>query len=396
MALNDVKFNRNKSGLGAPLLDKDHISGLVLYNDTPPTGLVTDNIKKIFSLEQAEDLGILLEGGYTSDWYHINEFFQKNPKGELWIGVFPEPTDPTTPDFAEVVKMQEFANGEIRQIGVLYLLNLSDASAIPLRVTALQAQADALKVGHMPLNILFAPDIWGLDLTTLPDLRALTANNVSVTIGQSGNGLGKVLSDTNLRSITDLGAKLGAISAAKVNESILWVEKFPMVTASTEFDEPAFSTGDILKTIPLSQVNSIDNLGYIFLIKLIGYAGTFNNDSYTATSTANDLATIERNRTIDKAVRTVRALLLPKMGSPIYVGADGSLTFDTVAVFKGLCDQGLAQMTSNGELSAFQTLIDPTQDVITSGELNISLELVPADVARSIIVNIGFVPQIIS
>ncbi len=59
MALNNVVFNRNRSGLGSPLLDKDHISGLVIYNDTLPTGFTTsENIKKIFSLEQAEDLGI--------------------------------------------------------------------------------------------------------------------------------------------------------------------------------------------------------------------------------------------------------------------------------------------------------------------------------------------------
>mgnify|MGYP003633472078 FL=1 len=395
MALNDIIFNRNKSGLGAPLLDKDHISGLVYYNDTAPTGFATDNIKKVFSLEQAEDLGILDSVAiHAVEHYHVKEFFEKNPKGELWIGYFAEPADPTTPDFAEVKTMQEFTVGEIRQIGVLYLAALSDATTIPLRVTALQAQLTALAGDHMPVNAVFAPDIFGLDLTTLPDLRALTANNVSVTIGQSGNGVGVSLYATTLKSVTDLGAKLGAVSAANVNESIGWVEKFQMVTASSEFNEPAFSNGDFNKGIPKTQLNAIDDLGYIFLINYIGYSGTFNSDSYTAVATSNDLATIENNRTIDKAVRTTRTLLMPKLSSPVFVGADGSLTYDTIAVFKGLCDQGLAQMESNGELSAFQTIIDPSQDVVTSGEVTITLELVPVGVARSIIVNIGFVPQI--
>ena len=53
-------------------------------------------------------------------------------------------------------------------------------------------------------------------------------------------------------------------------------------------------------------------------------------------------------------------------------------------------------MAADNELSAFQTLIDPSQDVITTSELNIALELVPVGVARSIIVNIGFVPNIAS
>lgn len=396
MPLNDITFNRNKSGLGAPLLDKDHISALLLYNDALPSGFSsTDRVKKVFSLEQAEDLGILDSiPAHAVEHYHLSEYFQKNAKGEIWIGYFSVPASPGTPDFAEVVTVQEFANGEIRQIGVLYLEDVADATSIPLRAISLQSQIDTLKINHMPLNGVLALDIKDLDLTTLPDLRTLTANNVSITIGQSGNGVGASLFTSTAKSVTDLGAKLGAVSAAQVNESIGWVEKFQMVTASTEFDEPSFANGTLLKGTSQNQIKSIDDLGYIFLVKHIGYAGTFNNDSYTAASTSNDLATIENNRTIDKAVRTTRSLLLPKLSSPIFVNPDGTLTYDTIAVFKGLCDQGLAQMDANDELSAFQTLIDPVQNVISTGELNIALELVPAGVARSIIVNVGFVPAI--
>lgn len=394
MSLNDIEFNRNKSGLGAPLLDKDHISGLIYYNDTLPTGFTTnDRIKKIFSLEQAEDLGIKSDVAvHAVEHYHISEFFEKNPKGELWVGYFDEPG--ATPTFEEIETVQVFSGGEIRQMGVFYVETASDVTNIPVRLTAMQAQADQLKADHMPLNIVTGLDIFGYDLTLLPDLRTQANNNVSITIGQSGNGKGAELYTTTMKSVTDLGAKMGSISFAKVNESISWVEKFPMVTASTEFDEPAFANGDLVKTYPKAQVESIDNLGYIFLIKHIGYSGTFNNDSYTAVATTNDLATIENNRTIDKAVRTTRTLLLPKLGSPVFVNSDGTLTYDTISVFKGLCDQGLSQMASNDELSAFQTLIDPSQDVITTGKLFVTLELVPVGVARSIIVNVGFVPQI--
>jgi len=390
MSLNEVIFNRNKSGLGAPLLDKDHISGIVFYNDTLPSGFASnDRIKKVFSLEQAEDLGIKDDvTAQAVEHYHVSEFFQKNPKGELWIGYFDNPTGSIT--FDEIQTVQEFANGEIRQIGVFYIDEQFDA----LQLQAIQSTVNTLKTNHMPLNVLYAGEISGVDLSTLVDLRLSNSENVSVTIGQSGNGKGAELYTSTTKSVTDLGAKLGSISFAKVSDSISYVEKFPMVTASTEFDEPAFANGELVKSKPRNQVQAIDNLGYLFLIKYVGFAGTFNNDSYTATSTSNDLATIENNRTIDKAVRQVRQLLVPKLGSPIFVNADGTLTYDTISVFKGLSDQALAQMESNRELSAFQTLINPQQDVLTTGELTITLELVPVGVARSIIVNIGFVPQI--
>ncbi|MCP4503688.1 MAG: DUF2586 family protein [Deltaproteobacteria bacterium] len=390
MSLNEVVFNRNKSGLGAPLLDKDHISGLVFYNETLPAGFTPEeNIKKIFSLEQAEDLGIKDDiTAQAVEHYHISEFFQKNPKGELWVSYFPVPSESIT--FDEVQTVQEFANGEIRQMGVFYVNEPFD----PLELQAIQSTVNILRTNHMPLNVIYAGDISGVELSELIDLRLSNSENVSVTIGQSGNGKGAELYASTEKSVSDLGAKLGSISFAKVSDSISHVEKFPMVTASTEFDEPAFSNGVLVRSVPRSQVQSIDNLGYLFLIKIVGYGGTFNNDSYTATATTNDLATIENNRTIDKAIRQVRTRLVPKLGSPIFVNADGTLTFDTISVFKGLSDQALAQMAANRELSAFQTLINPQQDVLATGELTITLELVPVGVARSIIVNIGFVPQI--
>jgi len=97
---------------------------------------------------------------------------------------------------------------------------------------------------------------------------------------------------------------------------------------------------------------------------------------------------------MDKAIRRTRQLVLPKLASPLYVNADGTLTLDTIATFKGLCDQGLAQMTSEGELSNGQSIINPAQDVVSTNQLVIALELQPVGVAEKIIINVGFVPTI--
>lgn len=59
-ALNDVLYNRGEGGLGRALVSNDHISGMVFYSDTLPTGFASDDrIKKIMSLSEAENLGIL-------------------------------------------------------------------------------------------------------------------------------------------------------------------------------------------------------------------------------------------------------------------------------------------------------------------------------------------------
>ena len=47
-------------------------------------------------------------------------------------------------------------------------------------------------------------------------------------------------------------------------------------------------------------------------------------------------------------------------------------------------------MQRRGEVSSFQTLIDPEQDVLSTSKLAITIKIVPVGVARNIVVNIGF------
>lgn len=391
MALNKVVFNINTAGLGTPLASKDHISGLVYYNDTLPAGFsVSDRIKTVFSLAEAEALGII-EGSadHGVEWYHIREFFEKQPSGELWLGYFAEPVG--TPDFAEVATLQNAALGTIKQVGVFYVGAAFDVA----QVTALQAVATTLKGESKPLSVLYGGDISGVtDLSTLADLRLLTAPSVSVCIGQDGGAKGAALFVSSTKSVTDLGAKLGAVSSANVNESISYYEKFPMVTDGSEFDTPAFANGDLVSLAPTALVEAIDDKGYIFLVKEVGFSNTFNSDSYSAVAVTNDLATIENNRTIDKATRNLRAFIVPKLGSPLRVEADGTLREDTVKTFQALADKALSSMEADGELSAYEVIINAAQDVVTTGTLEITVKLVPVGVAREIVINLGFTPQI--
>jgi hypothetical protein len=57
--LPNITFNYGQGGLGRPLTGEDFISGLVFVNSSLPSGFSsTDRIKKVFSLAEAEALGI--------------------------------------------------------------------------------------------------------------------------------------------------------------------------------------------------------------------------------------------------------------------------------------------------------------------------------------------------
>ncbi len=389
MALPKITINRGQGGLGRPLASKDHISGFVMpyTNAGLPSGFATDDrIKKVFSIEEAEALGIVEGGANTAIlWYHINQYFAKQPKGELFINLI----DNTSIDYSEVVTVQEFANGEIRQLA-FYDGGTAFATAT---LSTLQGHADTLEAQDMPLSILYAGNFEGIsDIASLDDLRALSNKSVSVVIGEDGSNAGAALRASESQSITAIGTLLGVVSEAQVHLNVGWVGKYDLVDG-LEFDEPALALSSatvLVKSQAKAALDSLNDKGYIFIRKQVGTNGSYFNDSHTAIAVTSDFAYIENNRTMDKAVRGVRTFLLPNLNSPLYVNPDGTLTADVIAEIKNDASKHLEQMERDGELSAFEVIINPEQDVLTTSQLSLAIVLVPVGVGRQIVVNIGF------
>ena len=51
-------------------------------------------------------------------------------------------------------------------------------------------------------------------------------------------------------------------------------------------------------------------------------------------------------------------------------------------------------MQIDGEISGYQTLIDPNQNVLSTGQIVLTVEIVPIGVARKIVINIGFTTKL--
>ncbi|QHB38494.1 structural protein [Flavobacterium phage vB_FspM_lotta8-1] len=395
--LNDIKFNRGEGGLGRALAGEDHISGIVSYFDAVsiPSSFVSSPIQVVYSLEEAEALGILPWSSTNSDenvaglHYQIKTAYQANPKMVLYIMI----KDDASKDYLELIEMQRFAEGKIRQVGVNDWRE--DLFAVGT-LAILQSACDVLEAEHKPLSVLFAPRIAAISsLGDLPDLRALDAKNVSVIIGSDGVGEGYALGNEFGYFVSCLGLALGALSIAKVNENIAWVGRFNVAKNDTnEFDVPALTTGVLVKTLAPAALDTLNAKGYIFLLKHVGTAGTYFNDTHTAKVVTSDYAFIENNRTIDKAVRGVRTFMLPSLNSPLYVNPNGTLTEDTIASFRNDALRALEQMEREGEISAKEVVIDPAQNVLSSSKLVVSIKIIPVGVARNILVNIGFAVKI--
>lgn len=504
MALNDVVFVKGQGGLGRPLPGEDYISGFIFYTSSLPSGFSSnDRIKNVFSIQDAENLGItdtysdetkatgtylftnagatgdtvelkVLEyptatnptgnvslGAYTrlstdttvtllgasyaaainagtathgytataatgtvtitakaglgiflnsgtpisatiagtiagtitqfsggaysklSQWhYHIAEYFRINPNGNLFVGMY---AVPSTYDFSDVQTVQNYANGKIRQFAVF----CDGTTYTSGKVQAAQTIATAIATDKKPAQILVTFDYSAATLSTLADLSALNSNNVSVVIGQDGLNLGYKIYKATGRSITNLGAVLGAVSLSKVSEDIAWISKFNL-SDGNELETAAFANGVLFSATTTALLTTLDNSRYIFLMKQIGYSGTFVNDSNCAILESSDYAYIENNRTIDKAIRLLRVAYLPDLASSLVLNSDGTLTDTTVAYFESLGNIALDQMIRDQELSAKSVVINPNQNVLTTSEVIVAVTLVRIGVARQIKINIKY------
>ena len=317
--------------------------------------------------------------------YQVSEYFRIQPNGTLWV-MFSDV--PSTYFATEIATLQAAAEGKLRQVAIFAQAKTSIATG---DITAINNAVVATETTFgVSLSVLYACDLMGTtNLNTLPDLSQLSANKVSVIISQSMSGRGLYLQKTTNKSVPSLGACLGNVALAKVSEDIAWVGAYN-VSDGTECEVAGFANNQTLSSISNALLEQLNGFRYIFLRKFIGTNGTFWNDSNVAISTSSDYAYIENNRTIDKAIRVVRAALMPNLNSPLDLNSDGTLTDVTIASWKGLSNFVLENMFRNGELSAYSTEISAVQNVLSTSTINIVINIIPKGVARNIVVTIGF------
>lgn len=505
--MNDITIINGQGGLGRPLTGQDHVSGLIFYSNTLPSGFTTTNrVKQVFSLNDAESLGIkndfsdetqatavitvtgagatgdtitikvtepsgvvqvcsytkqasdttatifatsivatinantltngysatntagaitlkvrkglgvfpsatglnitttgsisatattLLGGGVASQLavlhYYVSEYFRIQPKGELYIGVYPIPT---TFNFSEILHIQNTSNGRIRQLGIYKNVSSVDSISnafVSSDLNLMQDQCTLLEIQKKPLSILFAPDILGLSVNNLPDLNAFTCKNISVVIGQDGTSNGNTLFKTTNKSTPCLGAVLGATSLAKVNESIAWVAKFNL-SNGIELENLAFSNGVLFSDASITEnlLDAVNNKRYIFLRKFSNYTGSYFNDNHSAIIISSDYAYLNDNRVIDKARRGIYQGLLPVLNSPLKLNANGTLANSTIVYLESQAVTIVGDMVRNDEISSIDVVVDPTNNVASTSEVKVKVTIVPIGVARKIIVNLGY------
>ena len=205
---------------------------------------------------------------------------------------------------------------------------------------SLNDKAEAMAAQNQPLSIVLCANSSTtgdqttagrqIDLNKIPT-AICESSRVSVIFGQTAcEQVHRMqLRNTTNASVGFLGAVMGAIARANVQESVAWVKQFNLFTDDFQEIELGFGDTNLDSEGELTSVNAyesfsptlldgLDDKGYMFPIK---YAGRENGIyiSRDQTCSHGDFRTIARNHTINKARRQVRSALLPYVNSPLMV-----------------------------------------------------------------------------
>lgn len=385
---------------GAGLAAKDKLQG---------------NVIEVNSMDDLKELGITAYSGSTEKdllfgipYYHINHFFDiQGATGRLFV-MFADCSE----NWDAIDQMQRAAHGMINQLGVwtdqsLWKQTDPEAGTYSVDlVTSLNSKAKALAEENAPLSILLSANsavvtttsdsTKQIDLSKIPTCQ-MGARYVTVTLGQGldTDVTAMQYANANHTPVGTIGALLGCIALASVQESFAWVNKFNLVGYFPDiemgFGDVTEASGKLTSTLKYSSLNKVqlddlDDKGYVFLCKYSGLEnGVYFSKDQTCADSTSDYRTVARNRTINKSRRAVRNALLPYVNSPLKVDpSTGYLSTAKITAFQNIVSDVLLTMQNNEEISGYSVTIDKNQNVLKSDTLIIKYSLVPVGVASRI------------
>lgn len=383
-----------KGRLGANRLNSsDGISGIVI-SAIALSAIAVDTPITVYNLKDVEKLGITAEYDKTNNincYRHLSEFYRMAGEGtELHLMLVAQ-SETITTICEKSKKLLTYANGEIKQLAIAI-----NSTAQPVMLNGLptdvyngiakaQGLANWAYENNMPLQIFLEGYAYSGNASSSANLRAidnLNADKVSVVIGQDFN-YAKTKRE-KAQKYADVGTVLGLCSKALVNQNIGENESFNITDATKGiWTEPGLSS-HTKNTDAFSDLQTLEDKGYIFGVTYTGMAGVRVNNDHTCTPIIIDSDnrinehTIAYGRVMNKALRDLRTAYLPKVKTNWAVDEKtGKLSPGVVVALEDIGDKVFEDMIRRGEITYGKTIVDKESDLIVSKVLNVSFKIVP-------------------
>lgn len=391
------------NGNGRTSPNEDSISGLVLGAVNVSGGFQKGTAYELNSLAAAEDLGLTaaydLANGIAVH-HHIKRFFMRAPGAKLWVlgvdqGTTLSQMANKTLTYGKYLIVQ--AGGKIRQMGFVLNPDMGSYSptitaGIDASVTAAVPVAQQLADEQLTLKRPLVCLIEGRELTgavgSVVDMRTKASPNVGVVLAQDKDFAD---SDAAFENTAAVGDVLGLMASAQVNLSLGWVGGFPLTNvAEGAFNVAALSSNSTVESYSDADLGTLYDKGFIVPRTVVGKPGYFLAGSPSCTAATSDFAFLEDTRTVNKVVRLINLAYADYINASVLVNPDGTMQGQEVANFEAVGEQALAPMLQAAELSNANVVVDPLQDVVSTGEVETQVGLTQVGVSRQLRFKIGY------
>jgi len=386
MGLPNVQINIERHGLGGVTLTNDRIMGLLLTGVAVVDTLELDKAYAIYSTDQAIALGITVDGENAAAFKQIKAFYDVVGTGaKLWIVVsdqvrtIDEKVDKSVA-LCPAKILLDAAGGEVSGVGVCWLPGEGyqgiDLDGLDEKVYQAILNADSLALdyvsGIMPVFFVLEGIGFQGDGDSLRDLHTMTSARAAVCLA--------AMDDTGQGA---LGMFMGREASNPVHRKPSRVKSgaLPIVTG---YLTDGANVKDRLSALP-----TIHDKGFIIFRMFPTRSGYYFNSDNTATSAEDDLHMICNIRVIDKGVKIAYNTFVEEVEDEVSITEDGKLDPATIGYLQGKIDNQV-NLNMTGEISGFESYIDPSQNILSSPRLNVVLRITPKGYMTDIIVSLGF------
>ena len=366
----------------------DGLFALVCGAKAITKNLELDEAYTLHAFDELVALGVTKENNPRL-YKHVKEFYDEVEEGTKLV-IFPvdkaktftELCDKDTGAIKELITAQ---NGALRGIFVA-----GDGREATLTTNGLDddlftALPKAQQLAEWATTSLYAP------LFIVLEGRGYKGGAVKDLHKEAYNRVGILIGDTVKSSEgAAVGMMAGRLATLPVQRNIARVKNGALKPI-------ALFIGDKPVEENASAVSDLYDAGYITPRKYVGKAGYFFTDDRLACEQTDDYAHITARRTIDKAYRIAYAALLELLVDELSVNEDGTLQHGIIMAWQQMMENAVNRaMTAAGELSADENgagckaYIDPTQNVLSTSKIELTLKVRPFGYARYVDVKLGF------
>lgn len=386
MPLPNVNIKLGNGNLGQTSVTDDGIAGMILTGKAVEGKLELNKPYQLSSTRDLKTLGIE-EATNPLAVKEITAFYAQAGEGaELHLLVVSEATtlaamcDPA--EGSPLRKLTDAAAGRIRLVGVNKLppaeyeadvAQAIDADAITAAAGA-QQTAESYAGQIRPFRLLLPAPAWTGSTENLYKPAESSYNRVAFVLASD-----KAISGTYTAAV---GMILGRAALMEPQQSIGRVK-----SGSVAADGYFTSGNNYLEKSGLAE--ALNDAGYIFFINLPAKNGCYLNGDPMAAPAADDYNQLHLGRIIDKAMVIAYTTYISEILENIAVDEKGNLPTGACKSFEGMIENAINSSMGN-QISSFTAYVNPAQNILSTGKMEIDCKLVPLGILREIQVNLSF------